>query len=451
MPLAAHGKIKSPRWTRLFILQTITHQPEDINDMAPKPKFNTLTTVGRIAKAAYEREQKETSSKSQPPADKMPPPPPAKKRKVTVLPPPSELAAEAARKAEAKKKPPKRKTAPLTAQEKVAEHATKCKKARQVVVHDGKKLKAVKGGGQGTKDNKQSAGTQSKKAVGKSMNLMDFMRDAGQMDTLYMPKTKKAWKSEEVKLSVLVRPTERTRRLQLKMGQQVRSQNEECNGKNIMSLPLALRQRIWRLAVVETQFFVYPVVSTEQPDLAMTCRQIRNEVLPIYYGENTFAIEIPADQGKESRDKAQISLKPVEKWIAALRKARHAQSIKRWAFIWTPTSDADYLGSLLGGIPIGQDAIVSLEFHEDQAEEENRHAIQVHRQASCLLQTHEEFENCSPGEQPEWLKKIIRNSTVTRQYRGDQVILVAKNLASQASRLLENRCSGQGVVIPIEQ
>ena len=66
------------------------------------------------------------------------------------------------------------------------------------------------------------------------------------------------------------------------------------------SLPVELCNRIYRYAVVEEK----PVIAatlidswgkktwrSKQPELAATCKQLRREILPIFYAENTFVFE----------------------------------------------------------------------------------------------------------------------------------------------------------------
>jgi len=256
---------------------------------APKPKFNTLTTAGRVAKAAHERA---AAMEQTPPQTTPPPPQPStspvkKKRKARILPPPHEIAAEAKLKEdakEAKNGSKKKKKAPLTTKEKLAESSAaraRERKRKQPVVHDGVGLKVVEGGS-GEKSSRAK-----KTAAEKPKNLMDFMRDFRQMPAAAAAASagSKGKKSGEGRLkavreSVLVRPTERTKRLRVaEEGQRPtpiqddeRQDNTSPSKPLLMTLPREVRQRIWRLVVVEAQFFVYPAISPEQPDLAMTGR-----------------------------------------------------------------------------------------------------------------------------------------------------------------------------------
>lgn len=435
-----------------------------------KPKFNTLTTAGRIAKAAHDREQAAAKSKSaSPPPDTAPPK--KKSRKIPVLAPPAELEAEAVRRAEAKKKPkPKPKAAPLTTKDKIA--ASKKKKSLGPVEDDEEKgFRADRGGDAKTKGEKPR-------------NLMDIMRDLGQMgsaaplsasstvagkvQTVASSGVKRVVKGKaKVRQSVLVRPTERTRRMQQSRqrpgGIQAapaassfkikREEDDDTASSNtqasLMGLPLELRQRIWRVAVVETQFFVYPAINQEQPDLAMTSRQIRNEVLPLYYGENTFAIEIPVsgETGvgkKKAKDPERTSLLLVRKWMAVLADREYFETIKKWALSWAPP-----LRDLRVEIPghaENREVIVSIRFPNPGSAigQATRPDIEIHRQAFCLLKSHELFQPCISMCYPGWLGNAVAAAVLAEgQDRGKQILMIAKDVEKRGGDLVGSRCEDE--------
>lgn len=446
-----------------------------------KPKFDTLTTTGRLAKAAYNRSLKD--SQTTPTSEMSPSPapptaaPPKKKRKYTTLPPPSELEAEAKRKAEAKLKPKRKAKTPLTTEEKIAAKQAKAakqqpkeRKQRQGVVFDGSELKAVDtedGGEEEGEGNGGGGGRKRMRVVAeKAPNLMHFMREFGQMSS-FSPAVAKGKRAlggrdggerkdgkERVRESVLVRPTERTKRLKAEMEKSgkarfdesfVRIKTEEGREPrlNVLDLPLELRQRIWRPAVVEEQFFVYPAVSTEQPDLAMATRQIRGEVLPIYYAENTFAVEVPVGEGKKKKKAGNVSLEPLKKWAAALREAgsaRHIEMVRKWAFSWAApaTFPADQ-GA--GGSTAGQEIIVSLHFPKPGVGSDARPEIAIHREASCLLPGHENFLRCVWVCYPSWLDDAVAASILKeKQERGKQIMLIAGEIGKRGAELVGSRC-----------
>lgn len=390
-----------------------------------QPRFNTLTTAGRIAKAAYEREQAAANKSTA--ASPLPyhMPPKKKSRKVPVLAPPAELEAEALRRAEAKKKPkPNPKKTPLTTKDKIA--ASKKKKPFVPIENDDDN--SFRGGrGRGPMMRGE-----------KPRNLMDIMRDLGQMGSTARtsasstvlgkvqtvsssgPKGRGKGKAKE-RESVLVRPTERTRRMQQSHQRQGTLAASSANIKredndsplsnpqaSLMGLPLELQQRIWRLVVVETQFFVYPAINQEQPDLAMTSRKIRNDVLPLYYGESTFAIEIPASVEvgmgkKKSKDSERTSILLVRKWMSALEDREYFGMIRKWALSWTPPP----LRRLRVGGPEhagNREVIVSI----------------------CY---------------PTWLDNAVAAAVLAEgQYRGKQILMIAKDIKKRGGELVGSRC-----------
>lgn len=412
--------------------------------MAPKPKFNTLTTAGRIEKAGYEKQQQEqqvnqTSQQYTNPSmsthSRAPSPPPAKKRRRnTNHPPPSEMAAEAKAKAAAKDKQKSKRKAPLTTKEKQEAHAVRQRKAKQSVVHDGSSLRVVLEG------SAASSGGERAQTV-ETRNLMDFMRELGQMNSTPVPKAKKTKKpTGPRKESVLVRSTEETKRVKQEAGQQSESKAKGTEGSYLMSLPLKVRKHIWREVIVKTQFFVYPISSPEQPDLAMTNRQIREEVLEIYYGENTFAVEIPNKTGKGKKSKVTSTLKPVEKWVSALQVAGHLQRVSRWAFVWAPVPAARVGATTPNDELCGQDAIVSLQYPAPGVGQIGIPQIEIHRQASCMLPSHEQYTPCLQKDVPVWLSDAVAGSVLAEDDRGRQVLAIAKVLREKGEDLVEARC-----------
>lgn len=410
--------------------------------MAPKPKFNTLTTTGRLAKDAYEREQKAAATKPTPnPSETLnnnlpTPPPPKKKRRITNHAPPGERAAEAAAKALAREKKAARK-APLTTKEKQAAHAARQRKARQSVVHDGSSLHILP-----DEDGAPSAGAgeRVKGSETRNLNLMDFMRELGQMSSTPVQKGRRKGvvAGEGRRESVLVRATEKTRRLKAEVGGGFESKAKGSRRPGLMALPLKLRERIWREVVVETRFFVYPASSPEQPDLAMTSRQVRKEVLLIYYGENTFAVEVPSATAKGKKTKASPSLMPVKKWANALQSAKHLEQISQWAFIWIPTTASNTGTAGLDSAASNEDAIVSLQFPVPRKKRKPK--MEVHKQAFCMLSSHEQHVPCVLKKVPKWLNDAVTSALLEKEDRGEQVMAIAVAMRQKGGELVESRC-----------
>jgi outer membrane biosynthesis protein TonB len=460
----------------------------------PKPKFNTLTTAGRLQKAAYDRAQKNPPVQEPTPPTSAPPEEKKKKKKITVLPPPAELEAEITRRAEAKasakkKKPTTTTKKPLTTKDKIAATSAasaakgKKKQAAVPVERDGKGATKNVGGGA----DESFSGTSK---VEKPRNLMDIMRELGQMSSAgpAQATSSVAGKVQTVsgsgrgggrkgktkaRESVLVRPTERTKRMQreiqmhqdqagsistsppvaIKREEKDSDSPPQSSQASLMNLPLELRQRIWRLAVVKTHFFVYPAIDHEQPDLAMTSRQVRSEVLPLYYGDNTFAIEIPAsaDLGpgkKNAKGAGRVSLAPVEKWMAALADREYVQTIRKWALWWAPPA-AD-VRSGAGGAE-DREVIVSICYPKAAASASGQTVqpgIEIHRQAFCLLESHELYGSCVGKCHPQWLDDTVAAAVLAEaEDRGKQIVLVAKEVVQRGEELVDSRCGSEIVEI----
>lgn len=425
----------------------------------PAHKFNTLTTAGRLAKAAHKHEQAMAES-----APSSAPPPKKKPRKTTTLPPPCEIEADAALREEAKKakKKPKK---PLTTKDKLtAANAVKARKEQA-----GKKTAA--NAGKGAKGNVKGE---------KPKNLMDIMRELGQMGSkVKAPAVGKAAANRQtatskirdgagkgkakVKESVLVRPTEKTKRMVAKQSQQPPQSSvvspsarlevveieddaipQPHTSSRLMDLPPELRQRIWHFAVVETDFFVYPALDREQPDLAMASRQIRSEVLPIFYGENVFAIEITGygswGGAKKGKKHSAPSLKLIEKWVVAMATANHAEMISRWAIVWREPQVPFSKTTLKAE---DRDIIVSIRYPKPTAVgvQDLRPAVEIHRHAFCLLEGNESFAPCVLHCYPGWLDSLIEAAErAGKGHRGRQMMEIASDMTPGGGSLLFSRC-----------
>ena len=290
-----------------------------------------------------------------------------------------------------------------------------------------------------------------KVAAEKPKNLMDFMRDLKQVPTA--PRVKKtggaaeSGKAKVVRESVLVRATERTMRLKadveqpdLPVGIKSEYEQDASSGSRLMTLPLEVRQRIWRLVVVETQFFVYPAISAEQPDLAMTSRQIRGEVLPVYYGENTFAVEIPVETMGNLKS-GRVSLEPVRKWTAALEGGGNMGTIKKWALsLVLPAHDVTGAGA--PKLKSNQELVISLQYPKSGTKKHAQPDVEIHRQGSCLLPSHEEYRQCMKMTcYPRWVDDALAAAALAEEdNRGKQVVLFAVSIEKKGRELLGSRC-----------
>jgi hypothetical protein len=250
-----------------------------------------------------------------------------------------------------------------------------------------------------------------------------------------------AGKAKVVRESVLVRATERTMRLKAEMDLSTtiesEQQDDSSSGSHLMTLPLEVRQRIWRLVVVEKQFFVYPVISPEQPDLAMTSRQIRGEVLPLYYGENTFAVEIPVEtMGRTGR----LSLEPVRKWAAALEGGGHLGTIRKWALsLVLPASSVAGVGT--SKLKSDRELVISLQYPKSGTNKHVQPDIEIHRKGSCLLPSHEEHRQCARMCYPRWVDDALAAALLAeKEDRGKQVVLFAVSIGRKGHELIGSQC-----------
>lgn len=393
------------------------------------------------------------------------PPPKKKPRKTTTLPPPCEIEADAALREEAKKAKKKDKK-PLTTKDKLASaNAAKVRKEQA-------EKKAAAKGGKSVRANAKGA---------KPKNLMDIMRELGQMGSkVKAPAVAKAAAKGQtasskirgdgaekgkakVKESVVVRPTEKTKRMAAKQSQQQSQSSGLSSSSNLeevqvdgnadtqrqtafrlMDLPPELRQRIWHFVVVETDFFVYPAIDHEQPDLAMTSRQIRSEVLPIYYRENVFAIEVTGygmwGRAKKEAKHSAPSLKPIERWAAAMATGNRVQAISKWAIVWREPQNLFPRAAVKAE---DREIVVSIRYPKPAAVglQDIRPAVEIHRHAFCLLESHDLFAPCSLHCYPGWLDSSIEAAERAEKANlARQMMRVASDVTPGSGSLLFSRC-----------
>jgi hypothetical protein len=261
--------------------------------------------------------------------------------------------------------------------------------------------------------------------------------------------------------SVLVRPTERTVRLKADVDRSdfpvwIKSEHQDehdisSGSSRLMKLPLELRQRIWRLVVVETQFFVYPAISAEQPDLAMTSRQIRSEVLPVYYGENTFALEIPVGTTGRNMKSGRVSLEPVRKWTAALEAGGHMGTIKKWALsLVLPAGGEASVG--MSKLKSDREILISLKYPKSGTKKDVQPDVEIHRQGACLLPGHKEYRQCVKRTcYPIWVDDALAAAFVAeKEDRGKQVTLFAASIEKKGRELVGSRCLDADEIVNLE-
>lgn len=64
---------------------------------------------------------------------------------------------------------------------------------------------------------------------------------------------------------------------------------EECK---LLSMPAEMRNRIYRLALLDPQEISVSAAGVPEPGFMRACKQIRQETFAIYYGENEFTVDM---------------------------------------------------------------------------------------------------------------------------------------------------------------
>lgn len=189
-----------------------------------------------------------------------------------------------------------------------------------------------------------------------------------------------------------------------------------------LRLPEEVRKRVIRCIVVDTTRLIWPEkgVARQQPDLSMVCRGLREEVLKIYYTENTFGISINllTGPGKSWRNEAGLAgLAAVHKWATCLADAQNEDGkwfsmIQNWSFEYECANSA----------PLFHKATT---FDDDEAEDESfvvsvqfptrekdrvsfsGPTIEVHRSAACIMPGSEECGQCVVRHTPRRLNGMV--------------------------------------------
>lgn len=212
-----------------------------------------------------------------------------------------------------------------------------------------------------------------------------------------------------------------------------------------IDLPKELRLEIYQYAVIEPRVFIRPdsVTGIEQPDLAQTCRQVRSEVLPIFYAKNTFAVDltysypIAKAAAKRASGGSKVSLygiQALETWASALESGGWFSKIRHWVFDYAPTqswSEEDD-GSLM----------LSVRFTKCQDRFWSA-SVEVHREASCVMPAVEGHGSCNVQLTPEWVNEKVISICDAAKGEGispDMIGELAKEVKTKAHMLAEHRC-----------
>lgn len=219
----------------------------------------------------------------------------------------------------------------------------------------------------------------------------------------------------------------------------------------LIDLPREIRDGIWRLAVKRQKYVVDPTLPSggEQPDLAMTCRLIRVEVLPIFYAENTFRVEASAlkpdlgwmDEAEdfEGKEKNRSQQKAFASWAAAIEHAGWFSKIRRWCIECRGTQ------SVLDVVPSRRyDRMVMVSLILKPLENNVWGAeVEIHIDARCILPGSAGMWRCVVKQTPIWLnERIIEllDSARGGAVDGSAVVKLSRALQNRARDLVDLRC-----------
>ena len=295
---------------------------------------------------------------------------------------------------------------------------------------------------------KPASGKKGKQAKTRAPSIWDFVRHESVGTGGSFSASRKKMKRE----GVLVRPTantvwirknqesRKTAKVPAKFGTKPQAKTEDKPFR-VMDLPEELRAMIWRKAVVYEHCFVWPENERghEQPDLAMTCRQVRQEVLPIFYAVNTFAVDITGTGSFKS-------LPMLNKWASALQgmdgKTGWFSMIRKWSFNYTPAVRTEVANGKKE--TFFDDACVAVTFHKRQLDGLFWDAqIEIHREAFCIFPIHDKFGSCKVHTVPGWLNEpviAVTEAAKGRDIDDRMIVQLAMKINRQNSRLTEFRC-----------
>lgn len=311
----------------------------------------------------------------------------------------------------------------------------------------------------GKQDNRPSA--YQMLGIGSCAATATRFEDKNKKNGVLFRRTKRAAQEKKVleKMQAAFKPPMGVESLFGSMAKAKAKEKENEKPFEIMKLPEEVRNRIWKLAVVHHPFCVWPNQGRgrEQPDLAMSGRETRDEVLRVYYGANVFGVDItPApeegddkvskpDGGKKSFKKTAAPAKPdsiaeIKLWAEVLEKGGHLSQIRHWVFSFTPEIEVE------GRIPEIDDSkslIVYLNiWREDGRWRAN---VEVHREACCVLPGHEAYQKCVIQNSPAWLNGmvgVILDRAGRKGLTAEMLVGVATVLRKRAEELVDVRCRG---------
>nr|POE89912.1 acetylcholinesterase [Quercus suber] len=202
---------------------------------------------------------------------------------------------------------------------------------------------------------------------------------------------------------------------------------------HLLALPNAVRSEIIKLVVVDVEFFIVPasITGKEQPDLAMANRQLRAEVLPIFYSHNTFCVEL-LSAGQQLRTSPLAS---TQAWVTAIGP-RWPSMITKWVFSYDGETKAQRDSEHLEHANVVEPFYVSIHLAANSANA----TISIHREACCILSGHAEFGRCTTRFlAPTWLEHAVCTMS---ENRADGVWEIANLAKDQIGGVSACRCDG---------
>jgi len=142
----------------------------------------------------------------------------------------------------------------------------------------------------------------------------------------------------------------------------------------------------------------------------------------------------------KAKDPARISMARVEKWVAALADRGYVGTIRQWALSWAPPFRPGFANAG------NRDVIVSICYPNPGSTtgQDSQPTIEIHRQAFCLLRSHELHRPCVCMCYPTWLNDAVAAAVLAEgEDRGKQILMVAKVVEKRGVELMENWCKDE--------
>jgi hypothetical protein len=134
--------------------------------------------------------------------------------------------------------------------------------------------------------------------------------------------------------------------------------------------------------------------------------------------------------------------------MAALADQEYVQAVRKWALSWAPLA-AD-VRSGAGGAE-DKELIVSLCYPKAAASASGQAVqpvVEIHRQAFCMLESHELYGSCVGRCYPQWLDDAVAAAVQAEvEDHGKQIVLVAKEVEQRGEELVGSRCGSEIVEI----